>query len=164
MSADINVGCSSFLPFTSLICFIFFLFFQVNISQKGDLFVFDLKTSAIAPFVWLDVGSIPGRFSDNGFLMIEKMRSVLFYPWKLTSKSELQQAFSVTSLADIYWRDVDGISVDTGNEAFPAWLERRAARVKEATAHLLAGMHRSFTLPVCTVNTFEDGWSPRWCP
>lgn len=74
----------------------------VNISQKGDLFVFDLKTSAIAPFVWLDVGSIPGRFSDNGFLMIEKMRSVLFYPWKLTSKSELQQAFSVTSLADIY--------------------------------------------------------------
>lgn len=102
MSADINVGCSSFLPFTSLICFIFFLFFQVNISQKGDLFVFDLKTSAIAPFVWLDVGSIPGRFSDNGFLMIEKMRSVLFYPWKLTSKSELQQAFSVTSLADIY--------------------------------------------------------------
>ncbi|XP_036046975.1 beta-mannosidase isoform X2 [Onychomys torridus] len=74
----------------------------VNISQKGDFFVFDLKTSAIAPFVWLDVGSIPGRFSDNGFLMIEKMRSVLFYPWKLTSKSELQQALSVTSLTDIY--------------------------------------------------------------
>ncbi|KAL6081098.1 hypothetical protein STEG23_005429, partial [Scotinomys teguina] len=74
----------------------------VNISQKGGLFVFDLKTSAIAPFVWLDVGSIPGRFSDNGFLMVEKMRSVLFYPWKLTSRSELQQAFSVTSLTDIY--------------------------------------------------------------
>ncbi|KAL1772180.1 beta-mannosidase isoform X1 [Sigmodon hispidus] len=74
----------------------------VNISQKDDLFVFDLKTSAIAPFVWLDVGSIPGRFSDNGFLMTEKARSVLFYPWKLTSKSELMQAFSVTSLMDIY--------------------------------------------------------------
>ncbi|XP_075837393.1 beta-mannosidase [Microtus pennsylvanicus] len=74
----------------------------VTISQKGDLFVFDLRTSAVAPFVWLDVGSIPGRFSDNGFLMIEKMRSVLFYPWKLTSKSELQQAFTVTSLTDTY--------------------------------------------------------------
>ncbi|CAH6789038.1 Manba [Phodopus roborovskii] len=74
----------------------------VNISQKGDLFVFDLKTSAIAPFVWLDVGSIPGRFSDNGFLMTKKMHSVLFHPWKLTSKRELQQAFSVTSLTDIY--------------------------------------------------------------
>lgn len=74
----------------------------VTISQKGDLFVFDLRTSAVAPFVWLDVGSIPGRFSDNGFLMVEKMRSVLFYPWKLTSKSELQQAFTVTSLTDTY--------------------------------------------------------------
>lgn len=76
----------------------------VSISQKGDLFVFDLKssTSAITPFVWLDVGSIPGRFSDNGFLMIKKELSVLFYPWKPTSKSELQQAFSVTSLTDLY--------------------------------------------------------------
>ncbi|XP_031231470.1 beta-mannosidase isoform X1 [Mastomys coucha] len=74
----------------------------VNISQKGDVFVFDLETSAVAPFVWLDVGSIPGRFSDNGFLMIEKTRSVLFYPWKPTSQRELQQAFSVTSLTDTY--------------------------------------------------------------
>ncbi|XP_040607685.1 beta-mannosidase isoform X2 [Mesocricetus auratus] len=74
----------------------------VNISQKGGLFVFYLKTSAIAPFVWLDVGSIPGRFSDNGFLMTKKTHSVLFYPWKLTSKSELRQALSVTSLTDIY--------------------------------------------------------------
>ncbi|XP_051021441.1 beta-mannosidase [Acomys russatus] len=73
----------------------------VNISKNGDVFVFYLKTSAIAPFVWLDVGSIPGRFSDNGFLMLEKMHSVLFYPWKATSKKKLQQALSVTSLTDI---------------------------------------------------------------
>ncbi|XP_029416092.1 beta-mannosidase isoform X2 [Nannospalax galili] len=73
-----------------------------NISQQGDIFVFDLETSAVAPFVWLDVGSIPGRFSDNGFLMLEKTRSVLFYPWKPISKSELQQSYSVTSLTDIY--------------------------------------------------------------
>ncbi|GAB1288145.1 Beta-mannosidase [Apodemus speciosus] len=73
----------------------------VNISQQGDVFVFDLKTSAVAPFVWLDVGNTPGRFSDNGFLMI-KSRSVLFYPWKPTSKRKLQQALSVTSLTDTY--------------------------------------------------------------
>lgn len=73
-----------------------------NISQKGDMFIFDLKTSAVAPFVWLDVGSIPGRFSDNGFLMTEKTRTVLFHPWKPTSKSELEQSFHVTSLRDIY--------------------------------------------------------------
>nr|XP_004663044.1 beta-mannosidase [Jaculus jaculus] len=73
-----------------------------NISQQGDTFVFDLETSAVAPFVWLDVGSIPGRFSDNGFLMTEKTRTVLFYPWKPTSKSELERLFHVTSLTDIY--------------------------------------------------------------
>lgn len=72
------------------------------ISQQGDIFVFDLETSAVAPFVWLDVGSIPGRFSDNGFLMTEKTRTILFYPWEPTSKSELEQSFHVTSLTDIY--------------------------------------------------------------
>ncbi|KAI4572553.1 hypothetical protein MJG53_006053 [Ovis ammon polii x Ovis aries] len=73
-----------------------------TISQQGNTFVFDLKTSAVAPFVWLDVGSIPGRFSDNGFLMTEKTRTVFFYPWKPTSESELEQSFHVTSLADTY--------------------------------------------------------------
>nr|XP_020014177.1 beta-mannosidase isoform X2 [Castor canadensis] len=73
-----------------------------NITQQGDTFVFDLETSAVAPFVWLDVGSIPGRFSDNGFLMTEKTRTVLFYPWKPTSKRELEQSLHVTSLTDIY--------------------------------------------------------------
>ncbi|XP_040822704.1 beta-mannosidase [Ochotona curzoniae] len=73
-----------------------------RISQKGDTFVFDLKTSAVAPFVWLDVGSIAGRFSDNGFLMTEETKTVLFHPWKPTSKSELEQSFHVTSLTDIY--------------------------------------------------------------
>lgn len=81
----------------------FIFFFQAVISQQNDTFVFDLKTSAVAPFVWLDVGSIPGRFSDNGFLMTEKTRTILFYPWRPTSRSELERAFQVTSLTDIYW-------------------------------------------------------------
>lgn len=73
-----------------------------TISQHKDTFVFDLATSAVAPFVWLDVGSVPGRFSDNGFLMTEKTHTVFFYPWRPTSKSELEQSLHVTSLADIY--------------------------------------------------------------
>lgn len=72
------------------------------ISQHKDTFVFDLETKAVAPFVWLDVGSVPGRFSDNGFLMTEKTRTIYFYPWRPTSKSELEQSLHVTSLADIY--------------------------------------------------------------
>uniref|UniRef100_A0A8C8ZRX7 Beta-mannosidase n=1 Tax=Prolemur simus TaxID=1328070 RepID=A0A8C8ZRX7_PROSS len=73
-----------------------------TISPQGDTFVFDLETSAVAPFVWLDVGSVPGRFSDNGFLMTEKTRRVSFYPWRPTSKRELERSFQVTSLADLY--------------------------------------------------------------
>uniref|UniRef100_A0A8D2B1D6 Beta-mannosidase n=1 Tax=Sciurus vulgaris TaxID=55149 RepID=A0A8D2B1D6_SCIVU len=73
-----------------------------SISQQHGTFVFALETSAVAPFVWLDVGSIPGRFSDNGFLMTEKKQTVLFYPWKPTSKNELKRSFRVTSLTDIY--------------------------------------------------------------
>ncbi|KAM4834229.1 beta-mannosidase [Thomomys bottae] len=72
-----------------------------NISQQGDTFVFDLETSAVALFVWLDVGSISGRFSDNGFLMTERTQTVRFYPWQRTSTSELKQSLRVTSLADI---------------------------------------------------------------
>lgn len=85
---------------SSFTSFIFFL--QAIISQYKNTFVFDLETSAVAPFVWLDVGSIPGRFSDNGFLMTKKMRTVFFYPWRPTSKSELEESLHVTSLADIY--------------------------------------------------------------
>ncbi|XP_071071434.1 beta-mannosidase isoform X2 [Dasypus novemcinctus] len=73
-----------------------------TISPQNGTFAFDLETSAVAPFVWLDVGSIPGRFSDNGFLMTEKTRTILFYPWKPTSKKELEHSFHVTSLTDIY--------------------------------------------------------------
>ncbi|XP_054550588.1 beta-mannosidase isoform X2 [Talpa occidentalis] len=80
------------------------------ISQQGDAFVFDLETSAVAPFVWLDVGRIPGRFSDNGFLMTQKTRRVLFHPWGPTSKRALEQALRVTSLADLECRDVENSS------------------------------------------------------
>ncbi|XP_005406305.1 PREDICTED: beta-mannosidase [Chinchilla lanigera] len=73
-----------------------------TISQQGDTFAFDLETSAVAPFVWLDVGSVPGRFSDNGFLMTNKTQTVLFHPWAPTSKSDLQRSLRVTSLMDIY--------------------------------------------------------------
>ncbi|KAG8519394.1 Beta-mannosidase, partial [Galemys pyrenaicus] len=72
------------------------------VSQQGDAFAFDLQTSAVAPFVWLDVGSIPGRFSDNGFLMTQKTQRVLFHPWAPTSRPALERALRVTSLTDLY--------------------------------------------------------------
>lgn len=113
--------------FTSII-----FFFQAIISQQNDTFVFDLETSAVAPFVWLDVGSIPGRFSDNGFLMTEKTRTIIFYPWSRTSKSELEQSFHVTSLTDIYWGNPGYTFCTHGNKAFRRRrLEPQATRGSE---------------------------------
>ncbi|KAL7982064.1 hypothetical protein Chor_001121 [Crotalus horridus] len=74
---------------------------HASISQEGDHFQFALEAAAIAPFVWLDVGSIPGRFSDNGFLLTEGQKLIFFYPWETTSVKELEKSFSLISLTDI---------------------------------------------------------------
>ncbi|XP_074084880.1 beta-mannosidase isoform X2 [Macrotis lagotis] len=74
----------------------------VNITQQENMYSFELRTTTIAPFVWLDVGNIPGRFSDNGFLMTEKRKMIFFYPWKSTSTTELEKSLHLISLADIY--------------------------------------------------------------
>ncbi|NXF96810.1 MANBA mannosidase, partial [Eubucco bourcierii] len=74
---------------------------KASVSQQDDIYVFVLQTTAVAPFVSLDVGSIKGRFSDNGFLMTEKKKVVLFYPWESTSAEELEKSLTLTSLVDV---------------------------------------------------------------
>lgn len=81
--------------------FIYLFLFQASVSQRDDVYVFVLQTTAIAPFVSLDVGRIKGRFSDNGFLMTEKKKVVVFYPWEPTSVEELEESLTLTSLVDV---------------------------------------------------------------
>lgn len=96
-----SLGVTGFF-FNIYILFIFFLFlFQASVSQRDDVYIFALQTTAVAPFVSLDVGSIKGRFSDNGFLMTEKKKVVVFYPWEPTSVEELEKSLTLTSLVDI---------------------------------------------------------------
>uniref|UniRef100_A0A8C4NSR8 Beta-mannosidase n=1 Tax=Dicentrarchus labrax TaxID=13489 RepID=A0A8C4NSR8_DICLA len=61
-----------------------------------------LHSASVAPFVWLDVGNIPGRFSSNGFLMASRNRTVSFTAWRPTSVAELSRSLTVTSLRDVY--------------------------------------------------------------
>ncbi|XP_072439843.1 beta-mannosidase isoform X1 [Chiloscyllium punctatum] len=77
---------------------------QVNatISQQGETYWITLKASGIAPYVWLDLGNILGRFGDNGFLMLENIKLVTFHPWHPTNISELRKSLHVHSLPDIY--------------------------------------------------------------
>ncbi|KAJ3613814.1 hypothetical protein NHX12_020060 [Muraenolepis orangiensis] len=61
-----------------------------------------LRSRSVAPFVWLDVGDIAGRFGSNGFLMSSGSLEVPFVPWGPTSVEELSRALTVTSLRDVY--------------------------------------------------------------
>lgn len=73
-----------------------------KVQEDESGFSVTLRSDAVAPFVWLDVGNIPGRFSSNGFLMVTADRTVGFTPWRPTSVSELSTSLTVTSLRDIY--------------------------------------------------------------
>nr|DBA28843.1 TPA: hypothetical protein GDO54_009135 [Pyxicephalus adspersus] len=73
-----------------------------NITVNQGTYVFTLINSYPAAFVWLDVGNIAGRFSDNGFLLIEHKTAIYFYTWKPTTVAELEKALHITTLRDIY--------------------------------------------------------------
>uniref|UniRef100_A0A8C9VF12 beta-mannosidase n=1 Tax=Scleropages formosus TaxID=113540 RepID=A0A8C9VF12_SCLFO len=73
-----------------------------QVQQDGDAFAVTIRTSAVAPFLWLDVGDVPGRFDSNGFLMVSESRSARFYPWAPTSAAEVSRALRVTTLRDLY--------------------------------------------------------------
>ncbi|KAI0212268.1 hypothetical protein LSAT2_002827 [Lamellibrachia satsuma] len=64
---------------------------------------FTLTTDAIAPFVWLDTQGIMGRFSDNGFIMVEPVKVLSFYAWdKPIYIDEFHRCLTVKSLMDMY--------------------------------------------------------------
>ncbi|KAK7092217.1 beta-mannosidase-like [Littorina saxatilis] len=66
------------------------------------IFTVTVVTDAHAPFVWLEAGSIMGRFSDNGFLMYNQAKLVNFTAWQNVDRLTLQDQMTVTSLADVY--------------------------------------------------------------
>ena len=53
--------------------------------------------------MWLDVGDTRGRFSDNGFLMLDKTKTVQFYAWVDTTVADIRNSLTVRSLMDIYY-------------------------------------------------------------
>ncbi|GBM74427.1 Beta-mannosidase [Araneus ventricosus] len=63
-------------------------------------FNISLNTNAIAPFVWLEVGNIPGRFSDNGFLLISETMNVSFFSKEPTKIADITNNLNVMSLKD----------------------------------------------------------------
>lgn len=75
---------------------------QAEVHQEGAGYTVTLRSAAVAPFVWLDVGNVPGRFSSNGFLMVSRNKTVTFNVLRPTSVTELSMSLTVTSLRDLY--------------------------------------------------------------
>lgn len=73
-----------------------------KVQEDESGFTVTLHSAAVAPFVWLDVGSVPGRFSSNGFLMVSRNVTVGFSAWRPTSVAELSASLTITSLTDVY--------------------------------------------------------------
>lgn len=78
------------------------VFLQVSIYQMNQgTYVFTLISTYPAPFVWLDVGNIAGRFSDNGFLLTEYKTVIYFFAKNPTTVTELEKTLHITTLRDI---------------------------------------------------------------
>ncbi|XP_067335844.1 beta-mannosidase isoform X1 [Channa argus] len=73
-----------------------------KVQEDKTSFSITLHSDSVAPFVWLDVGNIPGKFSFNGFLMVSRNVTVTFNPWRTTSVTELTKSLTITSLMDVY--------------------------------------------------------------
>lgn len=61
-----------------------------------------LSTDNIALFVWLEVGNIRGRFSENGFHIFEREKEIIFHTYEATTPELLRNNIRLTTLSDIY--------------------------------------------------------------
>jgi beta-mannosidase len=74
----------------------------IKTTEEDNVFELQLRTDAVAPFVWLEARGIKGRFSDNGFLMFLPQKTILFYAWETTDIDILKERVTIKSLMDIY--------------------------------------------------------------
>lgn len=72
-------------------------------AKDTNTYEITVTTNNIAYFVWLDSQSIKGRFSENGFLLVEVTRTIWFYSAQNTTASELEAVLTVTHLKDPRW-------------------------------------------------------------
>lgn len=69
-----------------------------------------LSTNNIALFVWLEVGNIRGRFSENGFHMFAKEKIIIFHAYEAITVDLLRNNIKLTHISNIY--NVHGNFID----------------------------------------------------
>lgn len=61
-----------------------------------NIYEIEIASDNIAAFVWLDAHNLDGKFSENGFFMMESTKSVYFYPEKDYKIHEIRDNIDVT--------------------------------------------------------------------
>lgn len=61
-------------------------------------FIVQVTTDAIALYVWIDSPVVGGRFAENGFLLVEEEKEVIFYATAATNEQELYDTLTVVNL------------------------------------------------------------------
>lgn len=79
---------------------------QLKISKVAQLskteFRVSVQAQSPACFVWLVAKDVRGRFSENGFLLTEPSKTVIFHSWQDTTEGELAKSLYIMSLFDLY--------------------------------------------------------------
>jgi len=75
-------------------------------SRYKAAFDIQLSTNNTAQFVWLQAGTLKGRFSDNGFMIHTPVKTLQFFALEDTTVTELQSNLNVTFLNEI-WAELD---------------------------------------------------------
>jgi len=71
----------------------------VEKKREGE-FIITLRSQQTALFVWLET-KIPGRFSDNGFLLTEGLHKKMFFAWTDVHVDMLSSSLYVRSFYDM---------------------------------------------------------------
>ncbi|KAL0104054.1 hypothetical protein PUN28_017032 [Cardiocondyla obscurior] len=72
-----------------------------KLSNYAD-FEIVLSTDKIVLFVWLEVSSIRGHFSENGFHMFAKEKKIFFYSYEAITDELLRSNIKLTHMSNIY--------------------------------------------------------------
>ena len=61
-----------------------------------------MVSEKLALFVWLEVGNLAGRFSENGFHLLQGKKEIIFHAFQAVEVKDITKNLVITSLSRIY--------------------------------------------------------------
>lgn len=65
-------------------------------------FEIELTSNNIALFVWLELGKLKGRFSENGFHILQGKKKIILHAMEALTPNVIKEHIYLKSLSDVY--------------------------------------------------------------